>query len=228
MKILVLVMAHESEDDVFNNYKRIWIEQSISLKNKNSLFDIKFLYSDKELVEDYVVKDNKLITKCDENYWFALLLKVLSGFDFFVKNNFDLVFKTNLSTIINFDKFLDYCQNLTKERKYIYDGVVGDYQDYQFCSGAGMLLNLESVKLVLNNKNLLDEKWTDDIFIGYVLNKLNKIQPNLGLMNRFDIVYENTFYTKEDILKNTHIRVKIRKNDLDIHHSNVVYKFLTE
>ena len=44
------------------------------------------------------------ITKCVENHWFSLILKVMSGFDYFNKNDFDYVFKTNLSTIINFDK----------------------------------------------------------------------------------------------------------------------------
>jgi hypothetical protein len=36
----------------------------------------------------------------------------MSGFDYFIKNDFDLVFKTNLSTIINFEKFYEYCEQI--------------------------------------------------------------------------------------------------------------------
>jgi hypothetical protein len=228
MKILILVMAHKSTDSVFTNYKKIWDEQLSLLNEKNVFFTIKYLYCNNEITESYINDGNNLITKCTENYWYSLLLKVLSGLDFFEKNNFDLVFKTNLSTIINFEKFLEYCQSIPNERKFVYDGVVGFYEGFKFCSGSGFLLNSNSVKLILDSKNLLEEKWTDDIFIGYVLNNLNGLEPNIGSLNRFDIVKENTSYTKEEIRMSTHIRIKIRRDDLDIYYSNDVFKILTE
>lgn len=228
MKILVLVMSHHTNDEIFLNYKKIWENQISKLDSNKFVIDFKFLYSNERINQEYIVEDNNLISKCPENYWFSLLIKVLNGFDFFIKNDFDLVFKTNLSTFINFKKFFEYCENLDNSRKYIYDGAVGQYQDYSFCSGAGMLLNRESVNIVLNNKSLINESWTDDIFIGYILNKLNEITPNYGNMNRFDIVSENSHFTKEDIINNTHIRVKVRINNLDINYSNTVYEFLQE
>jgi hypothetical protein len=57
---------------------------------------------------------------------------------------------------------LEYCQSIPNERKFVYDGVVGFYEGFKFCSGAGFLLNSNSVKLILDSKNLLDEnptKW---------------------------------------------------------------------
>ena len=91
-----------------------------------------------------------------------------------------------------------------------------------------MLLNKSSVNLVLNKKDLLNETWTDDIFIGFVLNKLNNITPNEGGINRFDISNVNPHFTEEDIMNNTHIRIKIRKNNLDVYYSNLVYNYLME
>ena len=221
-------MSHETTSEEFINYKRIWDKQIKNLNYEKFNIKFKFLYSNESLSEDYEIQGNNLITKCVENHWFSLILKVMSGFDYFNKNDFDYVFKTNLSTIINFDKFHKYCEMIPKDRTFVYDGMVGTYQDYRFCSGAGMLLNKSSVNLVLTNKKLLNETWTDDIFIGFVLNKLNGIQPNYGGINRFDIVNENSNFTKEDINNNTHIRIKVRTNNLDVTYSNLVYKFLTD
>jgi hypothetical protein len=228
MKILILIMSHKTKDESFTNFKRIWDEQISNINTSKFNIEFKFLYSDNKISEECKIQGNNLITKCDEDYWYALLLKVITGLEYFSQNNFDLVFKTNLSTIINFDKFYEYCSQISKDRKYVYDGLVGNYQDYYFCSGAGILLNTKSVNLILDNKNLLNETWTDDIFIGFVLNKLNGIQPNYGNINRFDIVNENSIFTKEDINNNTHIRIKVRTNNLDITYSNLVYRYLTD
>lgn len=226
MKILVLIMSHKTDDNIFVNYKRIWDEQISNLKFSN--FEFKFLYSDENISEEYQIQGNNLITNCVENYWSSLLLKVMSGFDYFIKNDFDLVFKTNLSTIINFDKFYEYCEQILKSREFIYDGMVGNYQNYYFCSGAGMLLNKSSVNLILNNKWRIDDTWTDDIFIGFILNNLNGIQPNEGNLNRFDIVNQHSKFSKEDITNHTHIRIKVRINELDITYSNLVHKYLND
>jgi len=226
MKVLFLIMSHETEDNNFLNYKRIWDEQILNLDKNKFNIEFKFLYSNNNISDEYIVEGNNLITKCNENYWYALLQKVLCGFDFFIKNNFDLVFKTNLSTIVNFEKLYDYFLNISSDREFVYDGITSQYHNYTFCSGAGMLLNRKSVELVLNNKDKLDESWTDDIFIGYVLNKLHNILPNEGNLNRYDIFQENSHFTKEDILNSTHIRIKVRKNDLDTIYSNQVYNYL--
>lgn len=220
-------MSHETEDGNFLNLKRIWDEQILNLDKNKFDIEFKFLYSDNNISDEYIIEGNNLITKCVENYWYALLQKTLCGFDFFMKNDFDLVFKTNLSTIINFEKFYEYCKQIPQSREFVYDGIIGQHQGYSFCSGAGMLLNRKSVGLVLSNKDKLHESWTDDIFIGYILNKLYNILPNEGNLNRYDIFHENSHFTKEDILNHTHIRIKVRKNDLDMTYSNIVYNYLS-
>ena len=226
MKILILIMSHKTDDNIFLNYKRIWDEQIQNLKYSN--FEFKFLYSDENISEEYEIQGNNLITKCVENYWTALLLKVINGFEYFIQKDFDLVFKTNLSTIINFEKFHEYCEQISKSREFIYDGIFGNYEDYYFCSGAGMLLNKPSVNLILNNRWRIDNTWTDDIFIGFVLNKLNGIKPNEGNINRFDIGSNIPQFSKEDIINHTHIRVKVRVNDLDILYSNLIHNYLND
>lgn len=224
MKILILIMAHYTNDDIFLNYKKIWDKQ-ISLIDKN-IINFKFLYSDKNITDEYKIIDDNLISKCEENYWHSLAIKTLNGFDFFIKNDYDLVFKTNLSTIINFNKFIKHCENVVKFRNTIYDGVVGYSDGYKFCSGAGMLLNKKTANIVLQNKNKLNENWTDDIFIGYILNKLNNINTNEGCMTRLDILNKYQNIDKNQVLNTSHIRIKIRDGDADIKYSNIIHEIL--
>jgi hypothetical protein len=63
-----------------------------------------------------------------------------------------------------------------------------------------MILNKNSVKIILNNINKASTEWTDDIFIGYILNKLNSINPIEKEYERFDIIkYEKDDYIKQNV-----------------------------
>jgi hypothetical protein len=224
MRILVLVMSHEGGDKVFDEYKKIWLKKIEIIKKYKIPIDVIFLSADKNIDEEYAVINNTLYSKCEENYWHALLIKAMNGFDFFIKNDYDLVFKTNLSTILNLNLFYKFCNENYKVDEIVYDGLVGNYNDFVFCSGAGMLLNKKSVSIIMDNKDKITEEWTDDIFFGYVLNKLNSISPNNRGLNRFDILSNNTIL--DDIKNFTHIRIKIRNNDGDILNTNKVYDIL--
>lgn len=225
MKILILIMSHETDDSNFLNYKRIWDEQIHKLDKNKFNIEFKFLYSDNNILNEYEINGNNLITRCIENYWFALILKVMSGFDYFVKNDFDLVFKTNLSTIINFEKFYEYCEQIPQSREFVYDGVIGQYDNYSFCSGAGMLLNKKSANLVLNSEEHLNQSFTDDIFIGFVLNKLHGIEPCGGL-TRYNIHSSDTQVDEDMVKSHSHTRIKVRSGNYDELYTNMVYGIL--
>ena len=220
-------MSHEKSDKIFDEYKKIWDKQIKENVKENYPIDILFLYSNNNIYDEYVINNDKLISKCVENYWHSLLIKTINGFKYGYEKNYDYVFKTNLSTIINYPKFYEYCENIDKNRKYVYDGMVGRYHDYQFCSGAGMLLNKNSIKLILDNTDKISIDWTDDIFIGYILNKLHNISP-CNALTRFDIITHDTKIKNEIIKEYTHIRIKVRNGDYDIYFTNLIYNILHE
>jgi hypothetical protein len=89
-----------------------------------------------------------------------------------------------------------------------------------------MLLNKNSVKLILCNLDKVDIKWTDDLFIGYILNGLNGIAPSDSGLTRLNIINENHEINNDDVILNTHIRIKIRKFDYDAKYTNLVYEIL--
>jgi hypothetical protein len=79
MKILVLIMSHETNDNNFINYKKVWDNQILNLDKSKFNIEFKFLYSDNTIEEKYQIQGNNLITKCNEDYWHSLLLKVMSA-----------------------------------------------------------------------------------------------------------------------------------------------------
>ena len=82
-KILILVMAHSTEDAVFNSYKNAWDKKIKIFSDKKYLIDTLFLYSNENIKDNYFVVDNILYSKCKENYWHSLLIKTLNGLDYF-------------------------------------------------------------------------------------------------------------------------------------------------
>lgn len=228
MKILVLIMAHYTQDEVFEKYKKIWDKIIRISKTQNLPFKFLFLYSDENIKEEYIISDDCLISKCVENYWDSLLIKTINGFDFFISNDFDLVFKTNLSTVLNLENFKNYCLETYKSDRYVYDGLIGQYKNFKFVSGAGMLLNKKSVNLILNNKSEVSKDWTDDIFFGYILNNKNNIIPTYGELKRYDLIYSGQSIDISQVRSATHIRVKVREGNKDVEFINRVYEILYE
>ncbi len=212
-KILFIVLYHTNEDPVLKNFKEVWEKKVFFLEQKSC--KVLFLQCNNFVEKDYVISSNNMFITCFENYWDSLLKKTLAGLEFFIDSNYDLVFKCNISTFINIGPFLDYCDKLPDERYYIYDGVVGERENYFFCSGAGMLLNKNSCKLILENKELINTEWTDDIFFGFVLNKINSLNVNEGNLKRLDLLIPNLDINKSFVDKFTHIRVKVKKDNWD-------------
>ena len=228
MKILILAMAHETDDVFFSNCKTMWLQYVESVKSEFPDVSFKLLYSDPSISNDYEIENHKIIVKTEENYWEALLHKTFAGFKYFSQKKFDLVFKISLSTIVNFPVFISYCRSNIKNRKFVYDGCVGHYGGYKFCSGAGMLLNKDSVDLVLSEESKISNSWTDDIFIGYVLNKINKIEPNQGDLKRLDILRHDQKINKKDILDSSHMRIKTSDSIANLKFLKLAYHYLVK
>jgi hypothetical protein len=225
MKVLFLVLSHNTTDETFTNFETIWRKKINLFESNNTRVDVKFLKCSNSTISGESEKQNEIICHCNENYWKSLLDKVISGFEFFLENDYDLVFKTNLSTVVNIKPFLSYCE-LVKNKEFVYDGVFSEYQDYLFCSGAGMLLNKNTVKIVLSNKKLINDSWTDDIFIGYVLHKLNNITPTYNGLTRLDIITPNFNVDISKLNDFTHFRFKVRDGHSDIYNSNKIFDLL--
>lgn len=223
-KLLILIKAHSSNNanyynTLYENLTHIWKQYM----NSNLEVDCYFLMGNNNLETEYKIEKNILWIKQEENYWDALLTKVLKGLKYFFNDNkyeYKNVFITNLSTFVNIDELLKKTKNIDENICY---AITGTYKfknvDYLFPSGAGALFSRKIIKNILNateNINFENYPSTDDIFFGKLLFELNV--PILNL-DRNDILNENI--NLENLsLDHIHYRVKYdnnREKEKDVH-----------
>jgi hypothetical protein len=102
MKILILTMCHQTNDEIFDTFKKIWLDKIEILKNKNYSIDVKFLYCSEfdEITHNYIINKNDLLSNCKEDYWTSLLKKIIYNMLNFIQlnkfselhNNYDIIF----------------------------------------------------------------------------------------------------------------------------------------
>jgi hypothetical protein len=218
-KILGLIMAHSTKDPVFVNYKEKW---DMLKKGINYPIDFYYLYTKKTGEGRYFVENDCIYSDYEENYWDALLVKVLDGIRFFLENDYDLLFKTNLSSFINFSNFYRISNEIFKRSGPLYSGC---QNSIDFGSGAGFMINRESAKIILDNEADFSTKWTDDIFISDILIRKNSVRLTQDFI-RYDL-HDLGLTVSEDRVRNcSHVRIKVRKDLQDIEYTNTVYNFL--
>jgi len=118
-------------------------------------------------------------------------LKTIEAFEWSLNNlEFDFLLRTNTSSYINIQNLVDYINTNFSKDKFLYHGLEMKLKDNKtkkeinFVSGSGILFNLNTIKLIVNNKTELDYKEWDDVAIGKLLKKFN-VNPTSGF--RYDI-----------------------------------------
>ena len=205
-RILVLVIASDSPAH-YLEMQKVWTKLSYKQVNgaqviSNALFDVWFVKAKPErlwigdIVNDGPLSDiieidtdaMTIFVKGDETYIPGILNKTIEAIRYFGKGasfdgegtSFDYIWRTNLSSILDFDGLL----------RYIDSGVSGCYSGYigeatsdgctsdtcvRFASGSGFLLNRCAIDYLIENEHLLRRDLIDDVAIGALL------EPRFGL-----------------------------------------------
>ena len=78
--------------------------------------------------------------------------------------DFDYIYRTNLSSVLNLNKLYSYLQNNTVD-------YAGQHME-TFISGSGIILSKEACKKLIQDKSLIDNMEPDDVAIGKTLSKI--------------------------------------------------------
>ena len=123
-------------------------------------------------------RENKtLYVKGDECLIPGILHKTVEALSYFLSLNsaFDFVWRTNLSSVVDFDGLHKYVSNIDKHTGF-YGGYVGKAQDMFFASGAGFLMSRDVAEYLVANKASLRYDLIDDVAIGALL------EPKFGIV----------------------------------------------
>jgi hypothetical protein len=149
----------------------------------------------------------------------TLGVKVLAGFRY-LSQDYLYVLKITSSSVINFKVFLDTLEQFQiAGNGPLYAGsIIGFNRDMEFVSGANLLLNRESIKLLEAKKFFWSHGNLDDVAIGKIMKKSKVVPREMSTLNLHSV--DEVKNLKElDIAGVGHFRCKSSsnpRNDLQI------------
>jgi hypothetical protein len=115
-----------------------------------------------------------------------LSVKILAGLETLREKNYDLVFRTTLSTVLNYKKFVMITSGFSTDEN-VYAGYLIDFNENKFVSGSSSLFSKGTVEILAKNRKKINFGRLDDVAFGRVLNhKVNPIalpHTNLGTID---------------------------------------------
>ena len=112
---------------------------------------------------------------------------------------FDFVWHSNISTYLNLGAMDKHLERVSE--KFYYAGVIGNYEDFGFVSGASVCLGRDTVKLILANTDKWDNSLLWDVSLGKLLHSLNVVPSEIP---RLDISKPSqALAISEEILRST-------------------------
>lgn len=207
VQVLVLVIASDSPAH-YVEMQKVWVRRSLTFKatslepgSKKRDIDIWFVKAKSERLwvgdiandgplSDTVEFDRDAMTiyvKGDETYIPGILNKTVEAIRA-IGLEYDFVWRTNLSSVLDFDGLLRYCRGQTSQnlRCVFYAGYTGladvatnkDIDsNIRFASGSGFLLSREAVQYLIDNEGMLRRDLIDDVAIGALL------EPRFGIVH---------------------------------------------
>lgn len=162
-KVLMLVLA--SDSSVYNKFQTCW------RRYMNSNPDITcYFYKAKPDLETEFVFDGSdtLFVKCKES-WDTCWEKTLMAFRYFlpIVDTYDFVYRTNLSSFIHFERYLQFCSDLRPTG--VYSGFIGKHGGVSYASGSGFTLSPDMFKKVVEGAANQKKQIQDDVTIGAIL-----------------------------------------------------------
>jgi hypothetical protein len=209
MKLIILILANDNT--LYLQCQSLWKKYMHNHPNIKSYF-IKF---NNKLDKNVLLKDDTIFIKGYESYIPGCLLKTFESIKYLLSvEDFDYVFRTNMSSVVDLNKLYNLLHNYNKD----YSGVIGiaiHNNNIKFASGAGMLLSKYFCEFLINNSHLLNYTLLDDVSIG-LFSQNNNIQLYpLTRFEAFNYTQNVELITKELISEYYHFRCKDENNPIN-------------
>ena len=147
--------------------------------------------------EKYKLKKNDLIIDTDDST-LNMGLKTLLAFEWLLDNrDFDYIVRPTPSSYVNFKNLKNFIKENLLNENFVYCGKIQSTNDknsnkIDFVSGSTLILNKNSVIKIIENKDMWDHSYWDDVALSLLMSKIN---INFQTGKRFDV--EGNPFVKE-------------------------------
>jgi hypothetical protein len=135
-------------------------------------------------------------------------LKLIKSLNYLYIENYDVVYKTTLSSLVNPRNFKEITSEIDMSEPF-YGGTPINFGNRPFVSGANLMVNRKAIEIILNSRDKWNHGLLDDVAIGRVLEAHVKIRPILSL--NFSSVSEANLCPISEIQTAMHFRCKSSK-----------------
>jgi hypothetical protein len=193
MKILILVLSEKREGYYVAMERAIRKTWGPKCLENDSIVDVLYTYGqwDREIKGDVMHNEDQLHINYPEGY-FTTSGKHIKTLEYVYNNyEFDYVFRTNLSAYIHPENLVKHAETLPNEN--VYHGLILDHhpdkKEAKIISGAGFFLSRDVVKLMIDNKDQIVFKKTDDVAQADFLH--GKVEPSVGRRRDYLMRWKN-------------------------------------
>jgi len=165
MRILILVISSDTFP-VYAKHRQVWAQYMKRFPNVECYF---ITYSPMVFVPTFSQDRCTLYLRGNEGYG-TIIGKTIDALRFFDISKYTYVVRTNLSSLWDFYKLVDYLQD--KPRSRFYSGQIGTNTEtgVQFASGAGFIMSPDVCQILRNNKSAaVSFPGFDDVAVAKIL-----------------------------------------------------------
>mgnify|MGYP001442903660 CR=1 FL=1 len=220
MKILHLIIysgSIESNDNITAGaYEKMQITLSNYYKKFNKdVYTYFIVYNNdikKKYNKEYFIKDDILYIDGQENRIPGIIDKTLLSMEYLNYINYDYCVRSNISTIIEFNRLIENLKN--KPIEYYGSGLIVDLQwlgmgvedkkhfGTKFASGTSIIFTKNAVNDIIKNKSIIDRNIIDDVSFGIFVKDYKNIEP---IQIDFKYFCEVPFFNKTLLSRNLYI-----------------------
>ncbi len=215
--IFLIIDSDTPYNEIYKSHRERWIKSFKYYKDAKYFF-IKFNPS---LESDILIEDNYIIFKGNESYIPGILNKTLKAMELIYNfYDFDYLIRTNLSSC--WQPYL--LKNVLIKTDSVY-AVIGNYNNIQFPSGAGIIIPNNIVLYILNNINDFTSNFPDDVEFGAFFSCHNIPLISLERCDYFinNISNINTIkYLESNKNNNYHYRILYDRGEQDSYINSVI------
>lgn len=161
-------------------FRRVWALINTNRKTSHSSeFSMK-----EDSVASVIIVDGRSLKFEIQETTGNVALRFLEMVDWILVNEpADFIWHSNISTYLNLRRMQEFLNQVDSELYYA--GIVGEYSEFSFVSGASVCLGRDTAELVILNRKHWDYSLPWDVALGKLLHNLN---VKVSLINRVDLM----------------------------------------